>query len=76
MGKLISYTELDQTSKQIHSTLAKIVREKRGKMSIKQLSLIANVNFVTIKRIENGQGCSLKSVSKVCKALGLEILII
>lgn len=76
MGKLISYTELDQTSKQIHSTLARVVREKRGKMSIKQLSLIANVNFVTIKRIENGQGCSLKSVSKVCKALGLEILII
>lgn len=76
MGTLVSYDELDRTSKEIHSTLAGMVRERRGKMSITQLSLIANVNFVTIKRIESGQGCSLKSVSKVCKALGLEILII
>lgn len=56
----------------------KIIRERRQMLRLTQERLAneAGISLRTIKLIENGSGNpSLSTLSKICNALGMEILI-
>ena len=68
---MITYKELDNLEQQSREAFGKRVRQYRGNLSITQLASLCNLNFITIKRIEEGKNCGHNAIIRVCKVLDI-----
>ena len=73
---MIAYAELDRLEIEAKKKLAAMVKERRGKMSVYELSAISKVGEDTIRRIENGKGCTWGIAEKICKTLDINIMLL